>query len=233
MSSKQKSERDIPVWFTHKISLGSRKKAQTSVSKLDKVTKGLAIYAAVLTTILTTFTFFEKVTPKKHKLEVFVSDYHSGSKFVDFTVAYYNSGDYTEVLSNVSLYLAQEVEGYKAPMYFEQASCRTPAIVEKGKTVYKTYRAKIDYQNPDMSVFSSQTQNLQLALHFDFLSKEYGRAFARFPVANVIPTGNKINIDFATTKKEIDFDDARPVVVKSTYPIDKEYEKPNFCGKEI
>ncbi|MGF1807876.1 hypothetical protein L4C31_21815, partial [Aliivibrio sifiae] len=145
----------------------------------------------------------------------------------------YNSGDYSEVLSNVSLFLAQEIEGFSVPAYFEQASCRTPALIEKGKTIYKQYRAKIDYQDPHLNLFLDQKARYQLMLHFDFLSKENGRAFSRFSVADAAPNRGKLSINFSTMKKEIDFSNARPVDILTTYPIDKEYEKPSFCGKEI
>lgn len=233
MSDERKVNRETPLWFTHKLANRARKVSGVRVGKIDRMTKGLAVYAAILTTILTTFTFIEKVVPKQHRIEVYVSDYYVGSEFVEFTVAYYNIGDYSEVLSNVSLFLAQEIEGFSVPSYFEQASCRTPALIEKGKTVYKQYRAKINYQDPNLNLFSGQKARYQLMLHFDFLSKENGRAFSRFPVANATPNRGKLSVNFLTMKKEIDFSNARSVEIIATYPIDKEYEKPSFCGKEI
>ncbi|MGF1807545.1 hypothetical protein L4C31_20090, partial [Aliivibrio sifiae] len=92
VSNERKMKRETPLWFTCKLANRARKISGVKVKKVDRMTKWLAVYAAILTTILTTFTFIEKVMPKQHQLVVYVSDYYVGSEFVEFTVAYYNSG---------------------------------------------------------------------------------------------------------------------------------------------
>jgi hypothetical protein len=147
------------------------------------------------------------------------------------------------VLSAVDLYLAQEIKGNDKPMYWDQASCRAPILLEPKKTKYMTYKAKVNFMDEDLYVFDEQKPNFELSLHFDFLSKEHGKASERFSVATLTPyigkafentpLKNKSDIDFMTTKKKVDFDDARPVIIKSQYPVSSEFVKQNFCSKNI
>ncbi len=210
---------------------------------LEKAGKWLALYAAILTTILTSITFAEKVSPKKHEVDIYVADFHNDDEYLEFTIAYYNSGDFFEVLSAVDLFLAQEIKGNNNPVYWDQASCRVPILLEPKKTKYMTYRAKVNFMDENMYIFDDQKPNFQLSLHFDFLSKEHGKASERFSVATLTPyigkafentpLKGKSNIDFITTKKKVDFDDARPVIIKSQYPVSSEFVKQNFCSKKI
>jgi len=206
---------------------------------LDGASKWLALYAAILTTMLTTYTWIERFTPKSHSLEIYVADIHTDENNIDFTIAYYNTGDYSEVLSSAKLYLAQEIEGNKNAMHWGQAECNNPVLIEPGETAYKRYSSQVNFSDEDLKVSPIQRQRFELSLHFDFLSKEYGKASERFSVASLIPYNEgtpfvgKASVDFITTKKKVDFDDARPAVIKSSYPRDQEYVSDSFCGDEI
>lgn len=223
-----------------KLNESTRKASNFS---FDKAAKWLALYAAILTTILTSITFAEKLSPKKHEVDIYVADFYNDDEYVEFTIAYYNSGDFFEVLSAVDLYLAQEMRGKANPMYWDQASCRSPILLEPKKTHYMTYKAKVDFMNKDLYVFEDQKPNFKLSLHFDFLSKEHGKASERFSVASLTPyigkafentpLKNKSDIDFITTKKKVNFEDARPVIIKSQYPVSAEFVTQNFCSKKI
>ncbi|WP_440055458.1 hypothetical protein ACSLBF_04765 [Pseudoalteromonas sp. T1lg65] len=226
-----------------RIKQRNEKKKEEKQSKFEKASKWLALYAAILTTVLTSITFAEKVTPKKHEVDIYVADFHNDDEKVDFTIAYYNSGDFFEVLSAVDLYLAQKIEGKNNPMYWDQASCREPILLEPKKTKYMTYSAKVNFTDEKLYVFEDQKSKFELSLHFDFLSKEHGKASVRFSVATLTPylgkffentpLKNKSEIDFITTKRKVDFEDARPVIIKSQYPVSSEFVSQNFCSKKI
>lgn len=208
------------------------------MSKFEKASKWLGIYGAVLSTLLTTVAVVDKFTPKQHELEIYVADYCPGSETIELTVAYYNTGDYEEILSKVTLVLDQKIDGYENPMRWEQASCSQPVRIEPGKTIYKKYKAKLDFKNDNLMIFKDQKQEYLVSMDFDFISKDQGIASERFPIAQLVPylakeLGGKASLDFITTKKTVDFKKARPVIVKSSYPIDPKYVSTNMCTNEI
>ncbi|MGI2122687.1 hypothetical protein ACRN9J_10930 [Shewanella baltica] len=223
--------------------LGQIKQREEKQSKFEKASKWIALYAAILTTILTSITFAEKIIPKKHEVDIYVADFQSDDEKVEFTIAYYNSGDFFEVLSAVELYLAQKNDGKKSPMYWDQAYCREPILLEPKKTKYMTYSAKVNFMDENLYVLEEQKPKFELSLHFNFLSKEHGMASERFSVATLTPylgknfenspLKNKSEIDFITTKRTVDFEDARPVRIQSQYPVSSEFLKQNFCSKKI
>jgi hypothetical protein len=206
--------------------------------KIDKFKSAAGIYAAVLSTLLTINTLYEKFAPKHHELEVFAADINPTSEYVEFTVAYFNSGDFNEVLSKAELFLAQKIDNSNVPLYWNAAACNEPLLIRAKETVYQTYRAKINFSDKKYDDFRSPQKDFNLYLGFDFLSKESGRVHQRFPISEFTPYKSFDNreiakIRFLSTKESIDFNNARPVIVYASYPRSPEYDDQYFCGKKI
>jgi len=137
----------------------------------------------------------------------------------------------------------QKMKDSNNPLYWDQGACREPILLEPKTTKYMRYRAKVDFTDKQFYVFDAQEPKFELSLHFDFLSKEHGKASERFPVATLVPhivsdsekstVINESTIHFYTTKKIVDFEDARPVTIQSQYPVDREFVRQDFCGKQI
>ncbi|MCL1092047.1 hypothetical protein L2744_21090 [Shewanella profunda] len=197
-----------------------------------------AFYAATLSTALTTYTAYKEFRPKRHELDIFVSDLQVNGDIAEYGVAFYNKGDFHEVVASASSILGQFIEEYSAPLNWEQDQCFSPVVVKPGDATYVRYTTKFDFGSLKHRVFKTQKQQYLMMVDFDVLSQENGIISVRVPVGTLVPYESewkgKAGYDFLTQKVSVDFDLARPRLTKGTYPQDEEFSFSKLCKqKEI
>ena len=96
------------------------RKQDKASKKKERWTKIAAIYGAILSTLLSSYTAYKEFRPKSHDLEIFASDIRVNEDIIEYGIAFYNHGDFHEIVGNASSVLGQAVEGKSG-----LAACRT------------------------------------------------------------------------------------------------------------
>ncbi len=198
----------------------------------------IAFYGAITALALGLFNLYQTYRPKSHDLEIFVSDFHVIEDKIQYGIAFYNNGDYTEVISNAASILGQKIEGYTAPLPWEQNRCFEPVVLKPKETIYVRCLTEYKISDPKHAIFKAKHDEYQMLIDFDVLSPDQGLVKERFIVGllrklnNGIPDfQDKANYEFVTTRRKVSFENARPRIKLGTYPIEKEFTVLNLCDK--
>ena len=204
----------------------------------ERLKESIAFYGTITALALSLYNLYQSYKPKSHDLDIFVSDFRVKEDKIQYGIAFYNNGDYTEIIANAASILGQQIDGYGAPLPWEQNRCFEPVIVKPKETAYVTYLTEYKINDPKHEFFKAQHGEYQVLIDFDILSPEYGLVKERFLVGLLrkldigIPDfRDKANYEFANTRRKVNFDNARPRVTLGTYPTDKEFTVLNLCEK--
>ncbi len=210
---------------------------ERSSKKKEQWTKRIAIYGAVLSTALSSYTAYNEFRPKVHELEIFVSDIEVNSDIAEYGVAFYNKGDFHEIVGNASSVLGQSVDDYSTLLNWEQHHCFKPVSLKPGESTYIRYVTKFDFTQSKHLIPKVQKQEYLMRLDFDVLSPEHGLVTELMPVCVLVPYkgvkewDGKADFSFVTKRVKVNFDNARPRMTKGSYPNEEEFSFSTLCTK--
>ncbi len=211
------------------------RKQDKASKKRGRWTKIFAIYGAILSTLLSSYTAYKELRPKSHNLEIFASDIRVNEDIIEYGIAFYNHGDFHEIVGNASSVLGQAVEGESGLVNWEQPHCFKSVSLKPGESTYIWYVTKFNF-NEQKQLFSGQKQEFLMRLDFDVLA-ENGIITERIPVGVLIPYtdvkewDNKAEYNFAPNRVKVNFETARPRTTLGSYPEDKKFSFSTLCTK--
>ncbi len=204
----------------------------------ERAKDSIAFYGALAALALSLYNLYQSYKPKSHDLDIFVSDFRVKEDKIQYGIAFYNNGDFTEIIANAASILGQQIDGYDSLLPWEQNRCFEPVIVKPKETIYVTYLTEYKINDPKHVFFKAKHDEYQVLIDFDILSPEQGLVKERFLVGLLRKLDNgapdlqdKANYEFTTSKRKVNFENARPRVTLGTYPIDKEFTVLNLCEK--
>jgi hypothetical protein len=204
----------------------------------QRLTKFLAIYGAVVATALSTYSAYKEFKPKQHDLEILISDLEVNNDSAEYGIAFYNNGDYTEIITNASSLLGQTIEGFKLPLNWEQENCFRPISIKAGESNYIRYITKFEFSDLKHSMPSALKPEYLMSIDLDILSELQGVITERIPVGTLRPYQNKeslkgkANFEFHTQKISVNFNNGHPKNIQGIYPQDAEFSFRTLCNKK-
>lgn len=211
------------------------RKQDKASKKKERWTKIAAIYGAILSTLLSSYTAYKEFRPKSHDLEIFASDIRVNEDIIEYGIAFYNHGDFHEIVGNASSVLGQAVEGESGLVNWEQPHCFKSVSLKPGESTYIWYVTKFNF-NERKQLFSRQKQEFLMRLDIDVLAED-GIITERIPVGVLIPYtdikewDNKAEYNFVPNRVKVNFEKARPRTTLGSYPQDKKFSFSTLCTK--
>lgn len=125
-----------------------RERKQDKAKKKWRWTKIAANYGAIVSTVLLSYTAYVEFRPKAHDLEIFASDIRVNEDIIEYGIAFYNHGDFHEIVGNASSVLGQTVEGESGLLNWEQPHCFKSVSLQPGESTYIRYVTKFNFNEP-------------------------------------------------------------------------------------
>ena len=223
------------------IKTRQRQREQPNIVANDRkqrITTFLSIYSAIIATLLSSYTAYNEFKPKTHNLEILISDIEVNNESAEYGIAFYNNGDYTEIISNAESILGQTIDGYEQQINWQQENCFTPIELKSGESTYVRYITKFEFSNIKHKMPSTLKQEYLMSVYLDILSEKQGIITQRIPVGILRPYQNnpafknKASLEFHTQKVQVNFESGRPKIIYGTYPQDSEFSFRTLCNKK-
>lgn len=211
----------------------------SSKTPREKILDWISFVASIIALPVAIVTCIETFKAKSHELEIAVTDVRIVENKVRYGVAFYNTGDFVEIISNAESILGQHLDDESLPLRWEQNRCFEPAVVKPKETVYLTYVTEYAINDLKQAIFPMQRGEYTLSIDFEILSQKQGVVTERIPVgimrkrASDDPSaiGNYADFQFASVQRKVNFEKAKPRIVQASYPTDKEFTIMSLCKR--
>lgn len=158
-----------------------------------------------------------------HNLEIVIPELKVNEKWFVIPMIFKNSGDYDEILTNISL------DFFKGDFHILQlAETEDIFLIQKETNYTKVFETEIDFQDKDKFLYEYMLGNktLSLELVFEFASEDNKHVTTCIKLGDVFINEDitKFDMQISIPFKEIDFSNAKEKVMIENYPRTMEYD---------
>lgn len=193
----------------------------------NKILKNIHYILTLVSLVLAIFAAVPQIVTLCHKrihnLEIVIPELKVNEKWFVIPMIFKNSGDYDEILTNISL------DFFKGDFHILQlAETEDIFLIQKETNYTKVFETEIDFQDKDKFLYEYMLGNktLSLELVFEFDSEDNKHVTTRIKLGDVFINEDitKFDMQISIPFKEIDFSNAKEKVMIENYPRTMEYD---------
>lgn len=196
----------------------------------DKAAKKIGLIGGSLGILLTLLQVFSMVKPSKHELSIQIPKSTINNSTIQFAMAFYNTGDYNEIITDISCYFVENFNLSGKENNIEIAKFDSMILIDSKKSIKEIIEGKIDLNRKPFDILLKTNTQYTIVLGFRIVSEEGRLITEKLPIGSILLTQDSAtgsytgNLELVSEYKTVDFRHSKPVLTITNFPRTTEYD---------
>jgi hypothetical protein len=197
---------------------------------IDKSQEWVKLIGGVLGIVLAIGAVWNLTKSSKHELSIHVPQTTIDDSNIRFAMAFHNTGDYNEVITNIDCYFVENLGQAAKENNVKIAEYSNMILIDSKKSMKSIIEGKIDIDSSPFDLLLSNGATYVIVLRLEIVSEKDGFVSEAIPVGSIhIVQDQKTqrrsgDVRLVSNYRQVDFTHPKPVLTITNFPRTTEYD---------